>query len=85
MIDYTIRFDNTLYPLYPVGGHRMELAIRKEGLGLYQQVDKHMDITQSRKTYTTKNWLILSNKVKVKLNLQDNPHCFSECGHRLQR
>jgi hypothetical protein len=73
LIDYTIRFDNTLYPLYPVGGHRMELAIRKEGLGLYQQVDNTWISLKAEKHTPLKNWLILSNKVKVKLNLQDNP------------
>lgn len=73
MIDYFAKFDNTLYPLYPMAGYRLEFNARKEGLGGFNDVDNTwISISVERHTPIIHS-LIFSNKIKIKVNLQNNP------------
>lgn len=69
-IDYFLRFDKTLYPLYPLGGYRVELNVRKDGLGFLSDVN-NTSVSLSVERHTPlKTWLIASNRLKVKYHLQ---------------
>ena len=72
LIDILARYDNTVYPLYPLGGHKLELNIRKEGLGIFNDVD-NLWISASAEQHTPvlKN-LIISNKIKFKIQTLHN-------------
>jgi hypothetical protein len=71
--DYLLRYDKTLYPLYPVGGHRLELNVRKEGFGFSNEVNNTSFYVSAEKYTPIFKNLILSNAVKIKVNLQPNP------------
>ncbi len=72
LLDYLFKFDNTLYPLYPIGGYRFDVNIRKEGLGIFKDVN-NLWLTIGGERHTTfKKWLIVSNRLKFKVNLQNN-------------
>ncbi|MFZ1751626.1 MAG: POTRA domain-containing protein [Saprospiraceae bacterium] len=72
-LDYLALFDNTIYPLYPLGGYRLEFNVRKEGLGVFGNVNNTWaTMSYEKHSPLTKRW-ILSNKLKIKVNLQEAP------------
>lgn len=71
-LDYVFKFDNTLYPLYPIGGYRFDLNVRKEGLGIFKDVNNFWFTIGGERHTTIKKWLIISNRLKFKVNLQNN-------------
>lgn len=73
LLDYYFRFDNTVYPLYPVDGFRLEFNARKEGLGFLSDTDNAWLSVSAERHTPLKKWLIFSNRLKIKVNLQDNP------------
>lgn len=72
LVDYYLRFDNTVYPLYPMAGYRVEFNARKEGLGLLSDTDNAWLSFSTELHSPLLKWLILSNRLKFKINLQDN-------------
>lgn len=72
LLDYLFKFDNTLYPLYPIGGYRFDVNVRKEGLGIFKDVNNFWLTIGGERHTTYKKWLILSNRIKFKINLQNN-------------
>ncbi len=73
LLDYYIKFDRTLYPLYPVGGFKLDLNIRKEGLGYGSAIDNAWVSVSGENHFPIKPWLILGNRVKLKYNLLRDP------------
>ncbi len=71
-LDYLIKYDNTIYPLYPIAGFRLQLNARKEGLGILSTVDNTWVTLYAEKHMNWKNRIILSNRIKVKYNFQHN-------------
>ncbi len=72
LLDYQFKFDNTLYPLYPIGGFRFDLNVRKEGLGIFKDVNNLWLSIGGERHSALKKWLIVSNRLKFKINLQNN-------------
>lgn len=71
-LDYTFRYDNTIYPLYPLGGYRFEVNARKEGTGESGGVNNTWVVINAEKHTSWKNRIILSNRLKIKNNFQKN-------------
>jgi outer membrane protein assembly factor BamA len=71
-VDYLFKFDNTLYPLYPIGGYRFDVNVRKEGLGIFKDVNNFWFTIGGERHTAIKKWLIISNRLKFKVNLQNN-------------
>ena len=69
---YIIRYDNTIYPLYPLGGHRFELNAKKEGIGTSSSVDNTWLSLNAENHLSWGNRVIISNRLKVKFNFQKN-------------
>lgn len=69
MIDYELKYDNTVYPLYPQKGNRLEINARKEGLGIFNDIN-NLSIAVAVEQYTSlfKN-IILANRLKFKINM----------------
>ena len=73
LLDFVSKYDNTLYPLYPVGGYKVEFNLRKEGLGFLGDGDNSWFTLMGEKHTSIFSSLILSNRLKFKLQLQKNP------------
>lgn len=68
LIDYELKYDNTVYPLYPQKGYRFEINARKEGLGIFNDVN-NLNLAIALEQYTTLfNNIILANRLKFKIN-----------------
>lgn len=73
LLDFYAKFDNTLYPLYPLKGFKVEFNMRKEGLGIFNDVNNTWIAGKAEcHTPLLKNF-ILSNKISFKTNLQQRP------------
>lgn len=72
-IDYLARYDRTIYPLYPLGGYRLEANIRKEGIGWLSDTDNLWISLVAEKHIPFAGRLYFSTRLKAKKNLQNNP------------
>ena len=72
-LDYSLRYDHTVYPLYPLKGYRFELNARKEGLGIFKDVNNTWISFNLEQHFRLSNDLIFSARVKFKTNFQPNP------------
>jgi outer membrane protein assembly factor BamA len=69
LLDYELKYDNTVYPLYPQKGYRLELKVRKEGLGIFNDLNNlNFSIALEQYTSIFKN-VILANRLKFKINV----------------
>jgi outer membrane protein assembly factor BamA len=73
LLDFYAKYDNTIYPLYPMGGIKVEFNIRKEGLGIFNDVNNTWIAAKAEKHSKIYKNLIISNKISFKANLQNNP------------
>lgn len=72
-LDYRLKYDNSIYPLYPLGGHAVEFNIRKEGKGPNDEINNFWaSLTVENHLPLLKN-TILSTKLKAKVNFLDDP------------
>lgn len=72
-LDAAIRYDNTLYPLYPTEGIRWEANIRKEGLGVFRDINNAWLNLTSELYYSLSDKLSFGHRIRMKLNLQNSP------------
>jgi hypothetical protein len=72
ILEYEYIFNNNVYPLYPIGGHKIEFKIRKEGLGIFNNVNTTWFSVGAEKHSKLTDRLFLSNRIKIKINLQEN-------------
>lgn len=72
-LDYDLKYDHTEYPLYPVKGYRIELNARKEGLGIFKDVNNTWISLNVEQHFRLSTNLILSARIKFKTNFQPNP------------
>lgn len=72
-LDYLLRYDRTLYPLYPMGGYRMEANARKEGLGWLSNTDNAWIALAGEYHIPFLSRFIFSTRLKAKKNLLNNP------------
>ena len=72
-LDYVFRYDHTVYPLYPLKGYRFEFNVRKEGLGIFKEVDNTWISLNLEQHFRLSTDLIFSSRIKFKTNLQSNP------------
>jgi hypothetical protein len=73
LLYYNLVWDRTIYPLYPIGGYRLDFQVRKEGLTRSDGVDNtwaSLDI-EHHKAWRRERW-ILSNRIKARLHFQNN-------------
>ncbi len=72
-IEFLVRFDNTLFPLYPTDGFRMDVRIKKEGL------TKKSDIQTLSISYLTEKFtplwrnLFLAQRLKIRRHIHSQP------------
>jgi hypothetical protein len=71
-LDYLAKYDNTIYPLYPIGGFKIELNLRKEGLGIFNDVDNLWMTFHVEKHHPFFKNFIMSNKVRAKIQFLNN-------------
>lgn len=72
-LDASVRYDNTLYPLYPVSGIRWEANIRKEGLGIFKDVNNTWLHLGSEFYYSLSERWSFGHRINMRLQLQNNP------------
>ncbi len=72
-LDYSLRYDHTVYPLYPLKGYRFELNARKEGLGIFKDINNTWISLNLEQHFRLSNDLIFSARIKFKTNFQSNP------------
>lgn len=72
-LDYFLRYDRTLYPLYPVGGYRIEANARKEGLGWLSNTDNAWLSVSGEYHLPFFKRFIFSSRLKAKVNFLNNP------------
>lgn len=70
-LDYLAKYDNTIYPLYPLGGFKIEINARKEGIGIFNDVDNFWMTFHIEKHHPFLKKFIISNKLKFKLQFQE--------------
>jgi len=68
MAEYSIKYDKTIFPLYPLGGYRLEGSLRKEGFP-GQQVNNAMVIAAAEWHNPIAKNLFLSHRIKTRLQL----------------
>jgi len=72
-LDYNLKFDNTKYPLYPSKGLRFDFTVRKDGIGIFNDVN-NLTLAFTTEHYTSlTDRLFISSRVKFKTNLSNNP------------
>lgn len=71
--DYLLRWDRTVYPLYPMGGYKLVLNVRKDGIGGNNGVNNLLATLDLSHHLPMGKRFILSNRVKTKLHLLDQP------------
>lgn len=72
-LDYSLKYDHTEYPLYPLKGYRFELNARKEGLGIFKDVNNAWISLNIEQHFRLTQNLILSARIKFKTNFQPDP------------
>lgn len=72
-LDYELIFDKTLYPLYPMGGYKIVFNARKNGLGIFDDINTTWATLSIERHTPVSSWCVLSNRLKYKRNLQANP------------
>lgn len=78
--DYTLNFDNTTYPLYPLNGNRFEFTVRKEGLGFIKHVNNSWLSIDAEQHIPVSKHIIFSTRMKFKFHLQPDevPYVLSQ-------
>lgn len=71
MLDFYAKYDNTLYPLYPLKGFKVEFNARKEGLGIFNDVNNTWISGKAEYHTPLLKKVILSKKISFKTNLQN--------------
>lgn len=69
LLHYEWMYDKTVYPLYPLGGYRLFLTLRKEGLGFQSDINNLRISLDIEKTKLLTKHLILSSRIKLKTTL----------------
>jgi outer membrane protein assembly factor BamA len=64
-------WNRTIYPLYPIGGYRLELIVRKDGFTTKDEINNLWFSLDAEHHLPIHKRLILSNRVKTKLYLLD--------------
>lgn len=72
-LGYELRYDQTEYPLYPINGYRFELIARKEGLGIFKDINNSWISLNLEQHFRMSTDFILSSRIKFKTNIQPNP------------
>ncbi|MCZ2100285.1 MAG: hypothetical protein LC107_01950 [Chitinophagales bacterium] len=72
-IDYILRYDQTVYPLYPLKGYRFEFNARKEGLGIFKDVNNAWISLNLEQHFRLNHDLIFSARIKFKTHFQPDP------------
>lgn len=72
-LDAVVRYDNTLYPLYPTEGVRWEANIRKEGLGIFKDINNTWLSLTTEVYYSLSKRLSFGHRLRLKAHLQSDP------------
>lgn len=72
-LDYLISYDNTIYPLYPLGGYSAEFILRKEGIGIGDNINNLWASLSIENHLPIFKKVVLSTKIKGKYNFQSDP------------
>lgn len=72
-IDASFRYDNTLYPLYPVSGVRWEANLRKEGLGIFNDINNTWLFLGTEFYYSLSDKWSFGHTIQMRLHFQNNP------------
>ncbi len=72
ILDYSLKYDNTVYPLYPLKGYRAEFNLRKEGFGWPDKITNTWLAMNIEQHFALAKNLILSAKIKFKINIESN-------------
>ncbi|MBK8628333.1 MAG: BamA/TamA family outer membrane protein [Saprospiraceae bacterium] len=72
ILDFYAKYDNTLYPLYPMAGFKLEFNMRKEGLGIFDDVNNTWVTGKAEIHSPLFKKVIISNNISFKINLQKN-------------
>lgn len=72
-LDYLIRYDNSIYPLYPLGGYSVVFNIRKEGIGILGETNNLWSSMTLENHLPIFKKAVLSTKLKVKYNFLNAP------------
>ncbi len=72
-LDAMIKYDNTLYPLYPVEGIRWEVNIRKEGLGIFKDINNTWLSLTTELYYSLSDKISFGHRLRMRTHLQSDP------------
>jgi hypothetical protein len=79
-IEYVLRWDKTVYPIYPLGGYRAELRLKKEGFSSGADLNTLSTVVQGE--LYTRLWskVFLAQKMKLRKHLlsQSLPYFFQQ-------
>lgn len=72
-IEFLVRFDNTLFPLYPTNGFRMDARIRKEGLTKKSDIQTLSFSLLTEKFTPLRRNLFLAQRLKIRMHIHSQP------------
>ena len=77
LLNYDLRYDKRQFNLYPEGGYMIFFNIKKEGLGLYGDVNSFPISVEFEKYKQLTEKLTLGSRLKLKTNLNRNQLAFA--------